>query len=302
MISIQSFQKLSKRFFYHCAIACLPILIILSGVYPAFGQAQNDKADKTANAQADNAVEQEKAEEAAEARQRFFRSNQADPAYEFQTVAGDHLSVEGFKRYGLPLENKALQKYINTVGATLARNSKQSNNPCYFTVIKNPSYLSWACPGGVVVVSSGLLKVMEDESELACVLAREIAHLSRKDLLRTLGRIKDLKKESYEGVIKNMAATLFETGFSQETEFAADAFGMEIAYKTGYDPAGYIRVLERLEAEKSRGSQKEGWFATHPPVSSQIKNSKKILLKYPDHSEMARVSKRFSDYKGMIPE
>jgi len=237
-----------------------------------------------------------------------------DVDYDSEFAIGESLALEGFKRYGLPVKNKKLQKYVNLVGNSVAGNSLRPSISYYFVVIDSSLYNAFACPGGIIFVSSALLKAMNDEAELACVLAHEVAHVGHKHALQSIKRAKffeggreDFNRQykgedgkKFRSKIGGLQETLFDKGLDQDMEYEADKSGMEIAYRTGYDSNGLIRVLKMLRDKEKTAKKKGSWFSTHPPLSERISKCLENKEKYPDAAELAEVKKRFSKYRKML--
>ena len=108
--------------------------------------------------------------------------------YNSERTIGESLALEGFGRYGMPVKNSALQKYVNLVGMSVARNSLRPEIPYSFVVIDSPLQNAFACPGGIIFISSGLLNTIETEAQLAGILAHEVAHVGHKHALKTIQR------------------------------------------------------------------------------------------------------------------
>jgi predicted Zn-dependent protease len=83
-------------------------------------------------------------------------------------------------------------------------------------------------------------------------------------------------------------------GLDKKMEYEADESAMEVAYRTGYDPTGMIRVLKMLKRKEKNAKRKGSWFSTHPPLSLRLKKCHEWMKKYPDANQMARVKKRFA--------
>jgi len=231
--------------------------------------------------------------------------------YESERTIGESLALEAFHRYGMPVDNQSLQKYVNLVGHAVARNSLRPGIPYRFVVVKSSLQNAFSCPGGIIFLSSELLKTLETEAQLACILAHEIAHVGHKHALKSIQRarffqgvgkitaatMKGNKGEQFGAMIQDLQSILFERGLDQNMEFEADLTGMATAYRTGYNPNGMVEVLtalKRLEA----GSQKKGsWFSTHPPLNQRINRCKNQLGYYQDRESMAQLPGRFSAYK-----
>ncbi len=234
--------------------------------------------------------------------------------YETEFAIGESLALEGFQRYGLPVDDTGLQDYVNTLGRAVAKNGIRPDIPYFFVVVKSPLYNAFACPGGIIFLSSQLVRSMGDEAELACVLAHEVGHVAHKHALQSLRRAKFLegvgkigtinmdgeKGEKYRSMIGDLQGVLFDKGLDKNMEFEADQAGMEGAYRTGYDPAGMPRVLEALKANRDSATKKGSWFSTHPPLETRLEKCYQSLEKYPDADAMATVRERFREYRNRL--
>ncbi len=229
--------------------------------------------------------------------------------YPTERVIGEGLALEGLQRFGNPVKNEALQKYVNLVGSAVAENSKRATIPYQFAVLDSPVQNAFAVPGGVVFVSRALVSILDNEAELAAVLAHEVGHVAAKHALKSTQRAQFFqgvgsvtaasvggnKGKMFASAIGDMQAVLFDKGLDKEMECEADLAAMETTYRTGYDPSALIRVLEKLQKlEASSANKKGSWFSTHPPLSERIARLQTQLLNYPDYGTLARVPERFS--------
>ncbi len=240
----------------------------------------------------------------------------AEIDFESERTIGESLALEGFARYGLPVEDPGLQKYVNLVGVAVARNSLRPGLPYAFVVVKSPLQNAFSCPGGIIFLSEGLLKTIQTEAQLACILAHEVAHVGHKDALRSIQRARFFqgvgkitaatmagqKGKQFEDMIGNLQTIIFDRGLDQNMEFEADLTAMETAYRTGYNPNGIIEVLEELERIEARSEKRGAWFSTHPPLRERIKRCKERLKKYPDWKSMAQLPGRFKEYSKQVPK
>jgi predicted Zn-dependent protease len=235
--------------------------------------------------------------------------------YKSERTIGESLALEGFRRYGLPVKGKALQKYVNLVGNAVAMNSERPGIPYNFVVVDSPLQNAFSCPGGIIFISSGLLKTIQSEDQLAGILAHEVAHVGHKHALKSIQRaqffngvgkitsatMEGEKGEQFESMIGGLQDTLFDKGLDQNMEFEADRSAMETAYRTGYDPNGLIQVLKELKRIQSRSTRKGSWFSTHPPLQQRIQKCQAQLHQYPDAKTLAHLRDRFQQYRKRIP-
>lgn len=203
----------------------------------------------------------------------------ADVDWETEQALGGGIALHAFDRVGPLHPSDELQRYVNLVGRAVARQSSRPGIPYMFAVIENDAPNAFAGPGGYIFITTGALRQMNDEAELAGVLAHEVAHVAHKHMLQTYRRnrlleaaqitaqtaTKDAKQ--YGDLVNFGSETLFERGLDQRFEFEADIVGVEIAALTGYDPAGLERFLRSLQRTTTKQG---GWFSTHPDMGQRL--------------------------------
>ncbi len=238
-------------------------------------------------------------------------SSSKEVDYKTERVIGESLALEGLQRFGNPVKNESLQQYVNLVGNAVAGNSKRATIPYQFAVLDSQVQNAFAVPGGIIFVSRELVSILDDESELAAVLAHEVGHVAAKHALKSTQRAQFFqgvgtitaasvggdKGKKFASAIGDMQAVLFDKGLDKEMEFEADLAAMESTYRTGYDPSAMIRVLQKLQKLEASSTNKKGsWFSTHPPLAERIARLQNQLQKYPDYSSLAVVRDRFSKH------
>ena len=189
--------------------------------------------------------------------------------------------------------NQGLQRYVSRVGKWVALHSERADLPWNFGVIDEESINAFAMPGGSVLVSYGLVRRLQSESELAGVLAHEVAHVVRKHQLaaiqsslnsevlagfgkeaagRAIGRRGDVmglgSKAANAGVdaLKN---GIFLKPLDRSMEYDADRMAVVIAARSGYDPYGLVAVMQMLAQTKGDGSG-TSIFDTHPSPTDRL--------------------------------
>ncbi len=231
--------------------------------------------------------------------------------YKTERTIGESLALEGIQKFGVPEKNEPLQRYVNLVGNAVAGNSKRATIPYQFAVLDSTVQNAFAVPGGVIFISRALVSILNDEAELAAVLAHEVGHVAAKHALRSAQRaqffegvgtitaasVRGDKGKKFASAIGDMQTVLFDKGLDKEMEFEADLAAMETTYRTGYDPSALIRVLEKLQKLEASSKDKKGsWFSTHPPLSERIARLRTELRKYPDYAASASLHERFIKY------
>jgi predicted Zn-dependent protease len=239
----------------------------------------------------------------------------AEIDFKSERTIGESLALEAFRRYGMPVNDPALQKYVNLVGLAVARNSLRPGIPYVFVVIDSPLQNAFSCPGGIIFISSALFRTMETEAQLAGVLAHEVAHVAHRHALKSIKRarffqgvgkitsasMKGDKGKQFEDMIGSLQNILFDKGLDRNMEFEADQSAMETAYRTGYNPTGLMEVLKELKRIEAGSKKRGSWFSTHPPLSERLKRCREQLPLYPDRANLAQLPERFKKQKKRVP-
>ena len=138
-----------------------------------------------------------------------------------------------------------------------------------------------AFPGGLIVLTTGLLDRVETENELAFVLGHELGHFRHRDHLRQLGRglvllmlVKTLTNSQTGSGFGFGIADLTTRGFNRRQESRADGFGLEILHaEFGHIDEAW-RFFERLEQGAQSDFMLLKYYSTHPAAGDRIKNLK----------------------------
>ncbi len=183
-----------------------------------------------------------------------------------------------------PLADAKYQTYVNRVGMHVARAGSRPELPWTFGVLESDSVNAFAAPGGTVLITRGLLRRLNDESELAGVLAHEIVHVEMKHHLRTLiqsgvfgnaaGKALDYatggRGAQYHNIATGVFTDLYSRGLGRDDELQADRGGMQLAKKAGYDAYGLMAVLQTLEAMNQQDSSLKLLLKTHPQPADRL--------------------------------
>lgn len=182
------------------------------------------------------------------------------------------------------LADAQVQTYVNRVGLHIARSGTRPELEWTFGVLDTDTVNAFAAPGGTVLITRGLLRRLNDESELAGVLAHEIIHVQMKHHLRTLiqsgvfssAASKTLalatgaRGDAYNGIATGVFTNLYSRGLGRDDELQADRGGMQLARSAGYDAYGLIAVLQTLEAMDPKDSSLALLLKTHPQPADRL--------------------------------
>ena len=172
-----------------------------------------------------------------------------------------------------------VQQYVNVLGQALSVYTGVTYK-WHIGVIKSDAINAFAMPGGYILLSSGLLKSLDSEDELAFVLAHELSHVARRHHYQVVQRqrladqaAKGLQAVTQDGDTAKLAQAsgqIYARGLDKTAEFESDRLGVEIMTRAGYDPAAAINVLEKLQRLSGNDPRTELLFSTHPSPAERL--------------------------------
>lgn len=193
-----------------------------------------------------------------------------------------------FESNGLIYPDQEIEDYLNQVVAKLRPQSVPEDLVIRVKVIKNAYLNAFAYPNGMIYIHTGLLARMDNEDQLAAVLAHELIHCTQRHALRAFRKYRDqpailtavqhtlfktlglLDMDRYQGIGVAMAAI---SGYARELEAEADRLGIELMSAAGYDPKEALFLFNHMSAEIEREKLEEPFFfASHPTVRQRVDN------------------------------
>jgi len=174
------------------------------------------------------------------------------------------------------LEDSAAQRYVNLVGRHLADQSTRPALPWTFGILATESVNAFSAPGGFVLLTQGLMDLLETEDELAAILAHEIAHVVREHhwaiiqkqqqasalIARMQGNMKS--QNALFSEMNSLFSDMMTRGLDKEAEFEADRDAVVLPANAGYDSSAMLSVLEKLDSLKADSAETQLLFQTHP--------------------------------------
>ena len=200
----------------------------------------------------------------------------------------------------------ALNEYVKRVGRRVAQVSDRKL-PYEFVVLNNGVPNAWALPGGKIAINRGLLVEMENEAELAAVLAHEVVHAAARHGAQAMTRnlvfqaaqvgvalaASQSRYSNYSNYIlgaSGVGLQLIGRKYGRDAEREADIHGMRYMRAAGYDTRAAVTLQEKFVAlsKGRKANWVEGLFATHPPSAERVKNNRAALARYPVGGEVGR--------------
>lgn len=184
------------------------------------------------------------------------------------------------------LADADVRAYIRGIGARLAKAATGPNYPYSFHVANYRELNAFALPGGPVWINRGVLHVATNESQVAGVLAHEIAHIAQRHSaeqmthamfanfgLGMLGALLgNVGGATAAQTAAGLGANLWFLKFSRDDEAEADRVGLRILRRAGWDGRGMIELFEVLKREQGRNpAAVEEFFSSHPAPQDRLK-------------------------------
>jgi predicted Zn-dependent protease len=234
-------------------------------------------------------------------------------------------AVRQMKMAGLmppEIENEAVKKYVVSLAQRVGKHS-DLRVPLNVTVLNTKEINAFALPGGFLFIQRGLLDAVENESQLAGVLAHEIAHVTGRH-----GN-KLMKKATIASIIYQAAQiaaviltggaasigtyyalqygfyglglvlSLDMLGVSREFELESDQLGVQYAWNAGFDPNGFIKFFDKMATSEGYVNGLS-WFRTHPPFYQRMVQSKREILFLPAKDGLVENSPEFDAMKAEL--
>jgi predicted Zn-dependent protease len=187
----------------------------------------------------------------------------------------------------IPEVDGVAKAYVASMGRTLAAAARGPKYPYTFSIANYREINAFALPGGPVWVHRGAIQAAANESQLAGVLAHEIAHISQRHAADQIS-----KSAIANGLLGMLGAVLGNSGgartaqtgagvlaggymmkFSREDEREADRVGVEIMRRAGWDARGMLEFLQTLRARAGRDpGSVEVFLSTHPSPADRIEH------------------------------
>lgn len=212
----------------------------------------------------------------------------SEKSEEEEMEIGEHMA--GTLVGAVPLDtNSKAQAYVNKVGRWLSLHSERPDIPWQFGVLNDNDLNAFAAPGGYVFITRGMLDKLDNEAELAGVLAHEIQHVTHKHYLKAAqknnligaasdigmmlgnssGRTSAEQREINERLL-NASKQLYARGLDKDDELEADRDALQLMTRAGYDPYAFVAVMQKLDAQGASDSKMALLLATHPTPADRL--------------------------------
>lgn len=210
-----------------------------------------------------------------------------------EVAVGKEIAARTLGVYHIVRDEK-LQRYLNVVGLWVALQSERPGLPWRFAAVESDQVNAFAVPGGAVLLTRGMLKLLANEAELACVIGHEVGHIVRRHHLALLQKetllqtgAKVVGDHIQSGGLKGDAkkflvgegAELFARSLDRDSERDADGDGVLLAARAGYDAGACLLFMQRLAGMKQDAGALASLYKTHPQAAERAGDIGKTLVR-----------------------
>ena len=197
-----------------------------------------------------------------------------------------------------PYDQQAANHYLNLLGQTLAQASDRPETfgGYHFMILETEEINAFSAPGGLIMVSRGMIRCCMSEDALAAVLAHEIGHVEYQHGLKAIrkGRLTSALTilaaegaksfggeqlaqltEAFEGSITDITSTMMNSGYARGLESEADKAAVTIMKRVGYNPNALVEMLQQMKKNLKPGGM--DFAKTHPDPQDRINEVKKLV-------------------------
>lgn len=189
--------------------------------------------------------------------------------------------------YGGVYKDPGAERAVASVVGRLVAASEDPSQSYKITILNSPAINAFALPGGYLYVTRGLLALANDTSEVAAVIAHEMAHVTANHAIKRQQRaeakqladkiLNDVVQDSEEARKAIISSQLSFARFSQVQELEADAIGVKTLARAGYDPYAAARFLRSMaayaqyqSADSSSSTGAPDFLSSHPSTPERL--------------------------------
>ena len=212
--------------------------------------------------------------------------------------------MRSIRNSGMVVEDPQVTEYINDIGHRIAAQTNEGDHDFTFFVVQDSRINAFALPGGYIGVHTGLIEASRNESELAGVLAHEVAHVTQRHIARSihassrqsilstalmlgaliLGAASGDSDVAQAGMaVAQGTAQQQQINFTRSNEHEADRIGISALAGAGFDPHGmssFFEVMSRQQLSNPNQRMPE-FLRTHPVTSTRIAEARTRAAQYP---------------------
>jgi MAF protein len=215
---------------------------------------------------------------------------------------GKSIEREVEKKYKL-VDDPLVQKRVEDIGKKIVSVCDRKDIDYHFTVLDDEEVNAVSLPGGFVYVNKGLIDKIDNDDELACILAHEVGHIVARHSIKKLQAIMgysilriltaSISQSGQVGNAADIAFTEIMLGYARNDELLADRLASRYAKLAGYNPYSMIEFIEKLqEINRRKPLRPKNYFKTHPYAPDRIRIVKQELGEKMDFDDYINIEEK----------
>ena len=214
------------------------------------------------------------------------RLAQADLSIEEEKKIGEKFLKAAMSQLRL-IQDPEVVGYVDRVGQDVVKHLDFHHFPYHFYVVDSSALNAFAAPAGYVFMNRGLIEIMDDEGELAAILAHEIAHVQSRHIAQRMARARTLNLAALGGMLAGIflggeagaaaiagsqaGATSAMLNYSRQDEEEADRKGLRYLEAANYSGEDFVRVMRKMGQDSWKaGGHMPTYLTTHPGVTERV--------------------------------
>lgn len=229
-----------------------------------------------------------------------------NPASTTLSLSDEHrigrMILRGLRDAGKVVDDPEINEYVQAVGERIASYAHEGGHRFTFFVIRDAGINAFALPGGYIGVNAGLVTATDNESELAGVLAHEIAHVTQRHIARSIQNAGRTNMASAAAVLATILigvttgmpsdmllgtitaaqglAAQQQISFTRTNEAEADRVGIGFLAEAGFDPGAMPTFFWTLQQRYGAGTTIPDLLRTHPVTTERIAETRDRAARY----------------------
>jgi len=211
------------------------------------------------------------------------------------------------------LPDTAWNRYLAEVGQRIVNVCDRKDLEYHYAVVESPQINAFAAPGGFVYFYTGILREMDNEAQMAAVMAHELSHVVARHGVKklqtilgasvilqiALGGSSDLTQQAVS-IVFGLALS----GYGRSMELEADRYGVIYMTRAGYNPEGAIEMFQKLADLSNRGQPNvfEKLTSSHPETQERIAKIREQIAALPaDAEQLGFYRERYTQMREQLP-
>ncbi|GAB5559723.1 MAG: hypothetical protein SynsKO_13700 [Synoicihabitans sp.] len=210
---------------------------------------------------------------------------------------------------GFVVDLPETEAYLLDIAHRLAGDDVNLASSLRIRIMQDPTLNAFAMPNGALFIHTGLLARLNNEAQIATIIAHEMSHVDARHSLKSYRQTKTsltwmnvlaVSGGNYGALLGGIGAIASVQGYSRDLEREADDLGFQRLRDAGYDLHATVQVFELLQAERERSERKEPFFfGSHPRIAERINSYGDLLIKHGIPEELGTLGE--SAYQSHLP-